>query len=146
MFVSGEVELVSRDLIQSWKDQMKNVAATLELVGSNGGKSKQDRNRAQNPCSRVVARLQQVGDGELRKLAGPWRNDQDHQQACPASRRLPQRGKAVAEGILSASKQAPRTYPRREQREDQHIPGQRAASHQVVGPGFDFADLADVQA
>ena len=120
---------------------MQNVAAAGQLIARDRGIGKEDRDHPQHPCRLVVAGLQQVGNRELRKLAGTRRNEVDQQQPSPSAARLPQRREAVLVGILRSAQQRPRADPRRKQRKHQHKRRQRPPRHQVVGLGLHPAQL-----
>ena len=111
---------------------MQNVAAALELVARNHKVGDHDGDRAEHARRRVVAFLQQIGYGELRKTPRASRDGSDHDQPEPAARGLPERGETVAESVLSAGEETARADPRREQRKHQHIPGQLPPGHQEV--------------
>src|ERR1039458_8282529 len=122
---------------------MKDVAAALELVAGDGHVRDEDGDGAKDPRRLVVARLEEIGKRELGKLASTRRNKVDEQKPQPAAGRLPESGKAVFVGVLSASKERARADPRGEQREHENNGGERAASDQVVGLGLDAEGAED---
>src|ERR1035438_10540823 len=78
-------------LIERREDQVQDVAATLELVAGDDGVRDHDGDGGQYARAGVVARLQQIGHGELREAARAPGDDRDQDQSDPAAGRLPER-------------------------------------------------------
>ena len=121
------------------KNQVQDVSAADQLIAQDRRVRKKDRNHAQHPRRLAVARLQQIRNRELRKMARARRDEIDQQQPDPSSARQPQRGKPVLVRVLRARQQRTGPDPRRQQREDQHERGQRPPRHQIVCLGLHSA-------
>ena len=120
-------------VIRAGKQQVQDVSAADKLVAGDRGVSEEHCDHAEHAGSLVVARLEQIGNGELREPAGTRRDEVDQQQAGPASAALPERGETMTVGVFCAGQQRTRADPRREQCENQHKGGQRAPRNQVIG-------------
>src|SRR6185437_2469881 len=92
--------LDSRD---GWEDEVQDVAAADELVAGDGCIGEENGQDTKHARGLVVARLQQIGDGELRELSGPWSDEIDERETSPSARGLPQGGEAVFVGVLCAA-------------------------------------------
>jgi len=93
------------------EDQVQDIAAAYELVAGDGRIGEQDRDDTKDAGGLVVARFEQVGNGELRELASARRDEIDQQQPGPSAASLPQRREAVAIGVLRAAEQRARPDP-----------------------------------
>ena len=119
---------------------MQDVAAADELIAGDRGVGEEDGDDAEHARGLVVARFEQVGDGELRELAGARSDEVDEQQTGPSAGGLPQRGEAVLVGVLCAAEQRAGADPTGEQREDENERRKRAAGDEVVGLGLYLAE------
>ena len=115
------------------EDEVEDVSAADELVAGDGGVGEEDGDDAEDAGGLVVAGFEQVGDGVLGEAAGARRDEVDEGEAGPSSGGLPERGEAVAVGVLGAAEQRAGADPGAEQGEDEDEGGQRAAGDEVVG-------------
>src|ERR1017187_2484634 len=120
-------------LIERGEDEVQDDAAALELVAGDDRVRNDDGDGGQHARGGVVARLQQIGHGELREAPRTSGDDGDQDQSDPAASRHPQRREAVLVSVLGAGEEAARADPGGEQGEDQHRPSELAAGHQEIG-------------
>ena len=87
------------------EDEVQDVSAADELIAGDGGVGEEDGDDAEDAGGLVVAGFEQVGDGELRELAGAWSDEVDERESSPSAGGLPEGGEAVAVGVLCAAEQ-----------------------------------------
>ncbi len=82
------------------EDEVENVAAANELIARDGSVGEENGDDAEDAGDLAVTCFQQVGDGELGKLAGARSNEVDKEKPSPAPGPLPESGEPVSIGIF----------------------------------------------
>ena len=125
------------------ENEVQDVAAAGELIAGNGSEGEQNGDDSQYASGLVVARLEQIGDGELGKLARTRRNEVDEEQSRPSAACLPQGSEAMLVCVLRAAEKGSGADPRGQQRKHQDVSGKRSPGHEIVSLCLDAAKLQD---